>query len=78
MKVHKITVMVVDHDDIGPDDTAAVLENARYPNHCISPRVINTETRDIGEWDDGHPLNSTRTFRSEFERLFAEAVANAP
>lgn len=70
-KVHKITLLVVDTDDLGADNVREVLENARYPNHCIGPSVMDIQTREV-EWSDDHPLNKRVTVRSEFERLFAE------
>ena len=68
-KVYKITLLVVDHDDCGPDDVKEVIENQRYPNHCIHPDVMAIETREI-EWDDRHPLNITATTKAAFEELF--------
>ena len=73
MKVFKLTVMIIDHD--GLYDELAVqsaLENGRFGNRCISPTVIEIETRDIGEWQDSNPLNFARTQHEEFKRLFAE------
>lgn len=74
MKVHKITIMVIDYDDIGPDEAAVVLENARYPNRCIYPHVMSVESRDIGEWSDSSPLNRASTMRDEFARIFGDGV----
>ena len=73
MKVYKVTLLIVDHDALGSDDIATTLENARYPNRCISPDVMAIESRDIGEWRDDHPLNYRDKIKSEFERLFAVA-----
>lgn len=69
MKVHRIVLLVVDHDDIGADEARDVIENARYPNRCIAPRVMETETREV-EWSDEHPLNSLRSDRAAFKALF--------
>ena len=70
MKVHKITISIIDFDEVGEEDIRDIIENTRYPNHCISPDIKKFETRDIGEWDDEHPLNQTATCDKEFERLF--------
>lgn len=70
MKVYKVTVMVIDHDVLGPEEIKDVLENTRYPNHCISPDVMKIEESDIGEWDDNNPLNNVKTHEAEFKRLF--------
>lgn len=70
MKVHMITVIVVDHDGLGADQAGQEIENARYPNRCIYPHLWKTETRDCGEWSDSHPLNNTRTFDKAVAELF--------
>jgi len=69
MKIHKITILVVDHDDLGAPGVKLELENTNYPNDCISPTVIEINTREV-EWSDDHPLNNSRTLLSEFRRLF--------
>ena len=71
MKVHAVVLLVVDHDDIGAREIQVVLENQRYPNDCVSPRVMHVDTRTV-EWTDQHPLNSTRTQRAAFEELFGD------
>lgn len=73
VKVHKLEVLIVDHDGLGPDEIKQVLENARYPNHCMSPDVIRIETRQV-DWTDEHPLNSTleERWRPAYEALFAK------
>lgn len=59
MKVHRVVLLVVDHDNIGRDEVSGILENIKYPNHCMNPQVVLIETADIGEWSDDHPLNTT-------------------
>ncbi len=71
VKVHLIKLMVIDFDDLGADGVETELENARFPNDCVSPRVIDIETRDIGEWTDDHPLNKTATIVPTLRALFA-------
>lgn len=61
MKVHVLTVIVIDLDDIGAEGVRDVLENTRYPNHCIAPNVQSSTTYDVGPWDDDHPLNQRST-----------------
>ncbi len=70
MKVYKLTVMVIDFDEVGAEGIKCEIENARYANRCISPTVKATQEADIGEWDDGHPLNHHDTADAEFKRLF--------
>lgn len=69
MKAYKITLLVIDHDDVG-DRIKSVIEGQRFPNHCISPRVMDIETADIGEWTDEHPLNYINKQEAEFQKLF--------
>jgi hypothetical protein len=72
MKVFKIELLVIDFDGLGEDGVRDALENARYPNRCISPDVKAIDTRDV-EWSDDHPLNKRTTADAEYRRLFAEA-----
>lgn len=70
MNVMKLEVIVLDMDGLGADEVKDVIENARYPNRCISPKVRSVVVRDVGEWRDDHPLNRTSTAEAELERLF--------
>jgi len=70
MKVYKLEVMVIDHDEMGVVDIINTLENTRYPNWCMSPRVQKYESADIGEWRDDHPLNFKDTRDAAYDRLF--------
>lgn len=70
MKVHKLEVFIIDFDEVGANEIKEILENGRYPNRCISPEVKSIESRDIGEWDDNHPLNHRDTCEAEYKRLF--------
>lgn len=74
MQVHKVTLTIIDHDEVGADEIRIVLENQRYPNRCIRPHVASIETVEIGEWSDDHPLNSHDTDKAEFQRLFPGIV----
>lgn len=69
MKVHRIEILVLDFDDLGPEEVRATLENTHYPNHCIRPRVKNIETREV-EWSDQHPLNNRTTEHQAYRELF--------
>lgn len=72
MKVHRVVLTVIDFDGIGADSIRDVIENARYPNRCINPSVMSIDTRDCGEWHDGHPLNNRKTSEAEMARLFEQ------
>lgn len=68
-KIHKITLYVIDHDDVGAEGVREVIESARYPNRSVVPRVEHVETR-VVEWRDDHPLNIGATSHAAFEELF--------
>jgi hypothetical protein len=70
MQVHRITLLVEDFDGLGAEEIRQVIENQRFPNRCISPQVLSSETREIGEWHDDHPLNYKATRAAEIARLF--------
>lgn len=69
MKAYKFEVLIIDFDQLGGQEIAETLQNANYPNDCISPSVESIEERDIGEWTDDHPLNKAGC-SLEYQRLF--------
>jgi len=69
VQVHKITLVVIDHDDIGAASVRDHLQDTHYPNHCIAPIVLEIDTRQV-EWSDDHPLNQKRTQATEVGRIF--------
>lgn len=69
VNVYRVTILVVDHDQLGAQGVADALEQARYPNHCISPHVLGTEQRTV-EWSDDHPLNRRGNENAAVEELF--------
>lgn len=71
MKVHRVTLYIVDFDELGAIGVRETLENQNFPNHCISPNVLSVETADCGDWDDDHPLNKISTASAEVDKLFA-------
>jgi hypothetical protein len=74
-KVHRVVLLIVDTDNIGADEVREVLENTKYPNHCIGPQVMGIETVNV-EWSDDHPLNRRESQREAFDRLFATSRAS--
>ena len=70
MKVYKVELMVLDFDGIGAEGIKDEIENTKYGNRCINPEVKGCEERDIGEWDDDHPLNHRDKSDAEYRRLF--------
>lgn len=71
MKVFKLEIFIADFDELGAEEIKQVLENANYPNDCISPDVMKCESRDV-EWSDDHPLNGKDTFDEAVKKLFEE------
>lgn len=69
MKAYKLEILVLDFDNVG-DDIPVIIEDQRYPNHCISPRVLDVKVSDIGEWYDHHPLNLGKTTKEEILKYF--------
>lgn len=80
MKAYLLQVLVIDHDALGVDEVERVLEDANYPNDCIAPSVIKSQSAEIGEWDDDNPLNHSDTQAAEVDRLFSDwqPIATAP
>ena len=72
MKVYKVVTMVIDFDGVG-DSLKELIENARYPNHCVFQQVTSIQEADIGEWTDEHPLNNKSLREAEFNRLFKDS-----
>ena len=75
MQAHKLEVFLIDFDELGATKVREAIENVRYPNHYIALSVKSCETREIGPWDDAHPLNQTATHNAEVARLFAAPPA---
>ena len=67
MRVHKVVLMIVDHDDLGAEDVVCEIENVTYPNRCTNPRVASIVSIDV-DWDDSHPLNKDG-WKDVFNRL---------
>jgi len=70
MKAYKVELLIIDFDQIGEEEIRYQIEDTKYSNHCISPKVKNIEERDIGEWRDDHPLNSLILEDEEYNRLW--------
>lgn len=72
MKAYRVELLIVNHDNLSEQEIRNAIENARYANRCIAPGVMAIEGREIGEWDDSHPLNKHSTQETEYRRLFFE------
>lgn len=70
MKVFKVELMILDFDKVGEDEIVTLIEQVRYPNHCLHPKVMSIENKEIGRWNDDNPLNCYDTMQLEFNKLF--------
>jgi hypothetical protein len=64
--VYKMTIMVIDFENMGEDGIKQVIEGCKY----ACPDVLQSESRDV-EWIDEHPLNNSTKSREAFYALFA-------
>ena len=72
MKAYKVTLLIVDHDELGEQEIKDVIENTDFPNHCMNPEVMDIKEAEIGEWDDDHPLNKVETTKEYYEKIFGK------
>ena len=70
MKAYKIEILIIDHDQLWAEEIKEVIENQKYPNYCISPRIMDIQSSDLGEWDDSHPLNNINKMKDEYMKIF--------
>jgi len=70
MKAYKVEVLVIDFDGLGAKGIISEMENVRYPNDCMFHSVKSIVEKDIGEWNDEHPLNNRATCDTEYRRIF--------
>jgi hypothetical protein len=68
MKAYLLQVLIIDHDHLGVDEVERILEDANYPNDCIRPIVIKSQSAEIGDY----PLNHSDTQAAEVDRLFSD------
>ncbi len=80
VRVFRLEVMVVDHDEIGEAGIREVFASTKFPNRCIRPHVVSAESREVvWETEDAqlgqiktHPLNISdpRVWIPAFRELF--------
>jgi len=73
MKAYKLEIFVIDFDNVGKEGILQEIENARFPNDCIGMNIKSVIEKDIGEWNDDHPLNKKETAEVEYNKLFNPA-----
>lgn len=69
MKLIQMTVTVIDFDGLGAEEVASTIENQKYPNWCISPKIHEIKEHDIGDWSDDHPLNQNSTCEEAYKNI---------
>lgn len=74
MNVLKLEVLIINHDKLETEDIKSAIEEANYPNDCISPIVENIQSVEIGEWSDDHPLNRESTHKEEYDKMFHKII----
>lgn len=72
MNAYKVELLIIDFDELGREGIEEEIKNTRFANDCIYPSVMNIVERDVGDWDDDHPLNQTETQKTHYEKLFKE------
>ena len=70
MKAYKIEILIIDFDGLGETRIKEELNNANFPNDCITIKVKSITEKDIGDWSDDHPLNKFSTKDVEYKRIF--------
>lgn len=70
MKMHKIEVYVIDFEDFGAEDCAAMIRRD-LPDYVLTHTNV-VGTADIGEWHDKHKFNYSQTANSDYEWYFNE------
>lgn len=66
MLVHKFEIMIFDHSNMGVDEIKDELESIDY----FHVSIVKTDTHQIEEWTDDHPLNKNIGWKEEYERIF--------
>lgn len=75
MRAYKLEILVIDYDEVDQgtgEEIKELIENQKFPNYCINPRVMAIQSADIGPWTDDHPLNKRDTSESEYRRIFSD------
>lgn len=55
MKAYKIEIVIIDHEDRGPNEIIDIINCV--DDIMMSPYAV--KVADIGEWTDDHPLNQS-------------------
>lgn len=78
LNIYKLEVYIYDFDEVGEKDIKNYLENTKYPNHCMHPKVASMEKRTVFDWDEGHELNKLKTQEQALKNLFSKEQEQIP
>ena len=67
MKAYKVELLVLDFENIGVCEETFELD---YDH--LSTQVMSIQSKDIGEWDDDHPLNHRDKSKEFYNELFQD------
>jgi hypothetical protein len=56
MKAYKVELLVLDLNNVGVNESTLL-----YDLEYLFPKVMSVQSKEIGEWDDDHPLNKGDT-----------------
>lgn len=68
MLVHRFEIMILDHSNMNVEQIKDELEYI----DCFHVSVVKTDTREIEDWTDDHPLNKNVGWKEEYERIFSD------
>ena len=69
VNVYKVELCIIDFDEVGEEEIKYLIEDMRYPNHCMHPDVMKIEVKEVN-WTDEHPLNKQNTCLEAYKKLF--------
>lgn len=75
IKLHKVTLYVVDRDELGSEGLAEAMRTVHHRDHCVHARQIGVETVDISLWSDLHRCNMNGTDLGEYFKEEDEHIA---
>jgi hypothetical protein len=64
-KVYRMTVLVIDHDNLGEENVHFTVE--KYA--ALDARVVSMDTKEVDDIDE-HPINHEETWENAYQRLF--------
>ena len=66
MKAFKVEILVLDFEHMPEGDIVYFIESIKH----LYPKVTSIQSKEIGEWDDDHPLNRKDTAKQTYDDLW--------